>query len=125
MRIQLASNYRIVPTSLVAHLESGWHDGFRCRIDEPQNKAIDLETDYISVEEAETLGLRAIRMPSGAGHDAQNLESICPSGMIFVPSRDGISHSPYEYTTDMDCVYGVNTVLQSVLNLAGMRSGLP
>jgi hydantoinase/carbamoylase family amidase len=74
---------------------------------------------------AETLKLRSIRMPSGAGHDAQNMASICPSGMIFVPSRDGVSHSPYEYTSDAACVHGANTLLHSVLNLAGIGSGNP
>ena len=39
-------------------------------------------------------------MPSGAGHDAQQMQSICPSGMIFIPSRKGISHSPEEFNPD-------------------------
>jgi acetylornithine deacetylase/succinyl-diaminopimelate desuccinylase-like protein len=37
-------------------------------------------------------------MPSGAGHDAQLFAAVCPTGMIFVPSRNGISHNPAEFT---------------------------
>ncbi len=37
-------------------------------------------------------------MPSGAGHDAQTMQSLCPSALIFVPSRGGISHAPEEWT---------------------------
>ena len=38
-------------------------------------------------------------MPSGAGHDAQDMAVITPTGMIFVPSIDGISHSPEEFSS--------------------------
>lgn len=45
-------------------------------------------------------------LPSGAGHDAQSLAPLAPSAMIFVPSRDGISHSPAEFTATDDCGNG-------------------
>ena len=48
---------------------------------------------------ARVQGLRALRLPSGAFHDAQFMARICPSGMIFVPSRGGVSHHPSEYTS--------------------------
>ena len=67
---------------------------------------------------AEGLGLSALGLPSGAGHDAQCLASVCPAGMIFVPSQEGGSHSPREFTTDQDCINGANVLLQTVLNLA-------
>ena len=51
-------------------------------------------------------GGRSIRMPSGAGHDAQILSSIMPSGMLFVPSIGGISHHWSENTDDADIVTG-------------------
>ena len=54
-------------------------------------------------------------MPSGAGHDAQNLARIGPMGMIFVPSVGGISHSPKEFTKPEDIVNGANVLLQAVL----------
>ncbi len=68
-------------------------------------------------ESAEDLGLSCIFMPSGAGHDAQNMAKITPTGMIFVPSVGGISHSPEEYTTLQDCANGVNVLLHSVLKI--------
>ena len=64
------------------------------------------------------LGYSSQIMPSGAGHDAQHLARICPTGMIFVPSQDGISHSPAEFTTDDDCVRGANVLLNTILRLA-------
>ncbi|NIP80396.1 MAG: M20/M25/M40 family metallo-hydrolase, partial [Gemmatimonadetes bacterium] len=51
---------------------------------------------------AESLGLSRLRMPSGAGHDAQSVARFAPIGMVFVPSRDGISHSPQEWTPPED-----------------------
>lgn len=61
------------------------------------------------------LGLRAQRMPSGAGHDAQAMALIAPMGMIFVPSVGGISHSPQEYTRPEDIVRGVDVLFNAVL----------
>jgi len=53
-----------------------------------------------------------------AGHDAQILSRITPSAMIFLPSKDGISHNPREYTDWEDIVRGGNILLQTVLRLA-------
>ena len=61
------------------------------------------------------LGFTYISMPSGAGHDGQSFDGICPVGMIFVPSKDGASHSPREFTQCEDCVNGANDLLQTVL----------
>jgi len=66
---------------------------------------------------ARALGLSHRRMPSGAGHDAQSFREICPIGMIFVPSRGGISHSPREYTSPEGLVNGANVLLGTVLEL--------
>jgi N-carbamoyl-L-amino-acid hydrolase len=63
------------------------------------------------------LGLSSQPMPSGAGHDAQDLSQICPMGMIFVPSVKGISHSPVELTRPQDVTNGANVLLQTVLRL--------
>ena len=68
-------------------------------------------------EAAEALGFSHARMPSGAGHDAQSMAQIGPAGMIFVPSRDGVSHSPLEYTSPADIERGANVLLQSLLAL--------
>jgi N-carbamoyl-L-amino-acid hydrolase len=71
-----------------------------------------------SIEEtAKGLGLTSLRMPSGAGHDAQEMAHIAPIGMIFVPSVDGISHSPRELTRPDDVTNGGNTQLQTLLGL--------
>lgn len=56
-------------------------------------------------------------MPSGAGHDAQDMATIAPTGMIFVPSKGGISHSPEEFTSAEDMANGANVLLQTILAL--------
>ncbi len=63
------------------------------------------------------LGLSTTFVPSGAGHDAQQMTVVCPSGMIFVPSVDGLSHSPRELTKDRDCINGANVLLGVVRHL--------
>lgn len=67
---------------------------------------------------AERHGHRVRRMPSGAGHDAQMLARVCPTGMVFVPSRDGISHNPAEYTAPDELEAGTNVLLDVMLELA-------
>lgn len=69
---------------------------------------------------ARQAGFSALRMPSGAGHDAQVLERFgIPIGMIFVPSRDGISHSPKEWTDWEDCARGVEVLYRTIVKLDG------
>ena len=58
------------------------------------------------------------RMPSGAGHDAQMLARVCPSAMIFVPSVEGISHNPAEFTEPQDLVLGTDILLQVLIELS-------
>jgi N-carbamoyl-L-amino-acid hydrolase len=69
----------------------------------------------IIAESAASLGLTYKAMPSGAGHDAQDMTHIAPTGMIFVPSVGGISHSPKEYTSPADMANGANVLLRTVL----------
>jgi N-carbamoyl-L-amino-acid hydrolase len=66
---------------------------------------------------AKGLGLTTKYMPSGAGHDAQYMAQIAPSGMIFCPSVGGISHSPKEFSKPQDIVNGANVLLQTILAL--------
>jgi len=66
---------------------------------------------------ARNLGLTTRTMPSGAGHDAQEMARVGPAGMIFIPSRDGISHSPAEYSTPTDIANGSNVLLSTLLAL--------
>lgn len=64
---------------------------------------------------AKQLGLSTRLMPSGAGHDAQEIAKIGPVGMIFIPSIGGISHSPKEFSRPKDIENGANVLLQTVL----------
>ena len=64
---------------------------------------------------ATRLGFSTATLPSGAGHDAQALASICPMGMIFVPSVGGISHSPNELTDPTDIEHGAQVLLDTVV----------
>lgn len=64
---------------------------------------------------AKSLKLSTKLMPSGAGHDAQEISHIAPTGMIFVPSVGGISHAPKEFTSQQDMANGANVLLQTVL----------
>ena len=61
------------------------------------------------------------RMPSGAGHDAQMMARVCPSGMIFVPSVKGISHNPAEFTESTDLEAGANILLHTMLALTTLE----
>ncbi|MBK7454474.1 MAG: Zn-dependent hydrolase [Anaerolineales bacterium] len=69
------------------------------------------------VDACNGLGLTHIPLISGAGHDGQSLVDMCPIGMIFVPSVDGASHAPREFTKWEDCVNGANVLLQAVIKL--------
>lgn len=63
---------------------------------------------------ANELGLSTRRLVSGAAHDAQMMASIAPSGMIFVPSKDGISHNPREFTSDEQIINGARVLYQVI-----------
>jgi N-carbamoyl-L-amino-acid hydrolase len=65
------------------------------------------------------LGFPYRRLWSGAGHDAKYMQDICPSGMIFVRSRNGLSHCEQEYSAPEDLAAGVNVLLHVILELAG------
>ncbi|MGG4449468.1 Zn-dependent hydrolase [Brevibacillus sp. HB1.4B] len=69
-------------------------------------------------EACEAEGLEAFRLPSGAGHDCMQLVELCPVGMIFARSKDGISHNPAEFTTKEDCANGAQVLYRTVLSLA-------
>jgi N-carbamoyl-L-amino-acid hydrolase len=74
-------------------------------------------------DSARQLRLTTKLMPSGAGHDAQEIANLGPVGMIFVPSRDGISHSPREFSKPEDITNGANVLLHSLLKLDSMILG--
>ncbi len=66
---------------------------------------------------ARDLGLRTLSMPSGAGHDAQEMARVGPVGMLFVPSVGGVSHSPREFSHPNDITNGANVLLHTLLAL--------
>jgi len=80
--------------------------------------------EFVSAVEsaAESLGYSHRRITSGAGHDACNLNNIVPTAMVFIPSKDGISHNELESSTQDDCAAGANVLMHTVLALAGVSS---
>ncbi len=70
---------------------------------------------------AERLGHRVMRLPSGAGHDAQMMARLAPTAMIFTPSRHGVSHNPAEHTDPADLEAGANVLLHTLLQLADLQ----
>jgi N-carbamoyl-L-amino-acid hydrolase len=80
---------------------------------------VDFDPRVISLveETALSFGASVRRLPAGAGHDAQMLARVCPSGMIFTPSVKGLSHNPREHTDPADLELGANVLLQTVLTL--------
>ncbi|WP_102797360.1 Zn-dependent hydrolase [Bowmanella denitrificans] len=83
---------------------------------EPQ--AMSDEVIQAFCQQAERMELDYQVMPSGAGHDAQYMARITPTGMIFVPSVGGISHAPDEWTHWQDVHTGANLLLQTALKYA-------
>jgi N-carbamoyl-L-amino-acid hydrolase len=75
----------------------------------------DQRLQRIIAKAADSLKLTNKVMPSGAGHDAQEIAHIAPTGMIFVPSVGGVSHSPKEFTSQQDMANGANVLLQTLL----------
>jgi acetylornithine deacetylase/succinyl-diaminopimelate desuccinylase-like protein len=72
----------------------------------------------------QTLGSKDLfrDMTSGAGHDSVFANWHCPTSMIFIPGRDGVSHNPAEYSTPEDCALGAQVLMQSVLKYDQLRA---
>src|SRR5581483_8550054 len=77
--------------------------------------------EIVSLVEATArgLGFPSRRLPSGAGHDAQMMARMCPSGMIFVPSVGGLSHNIREETRPEHLEAGAAVLMHAVMRLAG------
>ena len=96
--------------------EGGWPGEFGSLISELRG----IEYAPINFAAADDLDLSHRDLLSGAGHDAQELASICPTAMVFVPGLyDGISHNPREYSTPEACTDGVSVLATVVRRLAG------
>jgi len=107
---------------LLAHArEAANRFGLELRVEPLGKHSPSLMDAYIQSLFASSCGelrLTHASLSSGAGHDGQSFDGLCPAGMIFVPSKDGASHSPREFTEWEDCVNGANVLLQTVLKLA-------
>jgi len=71
---------------------------------------------------ADSLNLSHTRLMSFAGHDSQSLAGFTETVMLFIPSKDGISHNPREFSSSEDCVNGANALLHTVLELAAVEN---
>lgn len=63
------------------------------------------------------LGIKPLSLPSGAGHDGMQFNDFCPIGMVFVRSKNGISHNPSEWSSEEDCGVGASILYETVLRL--------
>lgn len=79
---------------------------------------MDPEAVQLLIETCEELELSYAEMPSGAGHDAMNMATIFPTGMIFVPSKNGLSHNPEEFTSINQIVMGATLLKESISKAA-------
>jgi N-carbamoyl-L-amino-acid hydrolase len=94
----------------------------RCRrMVRSEPTAMDAEMRRHITDSAAELGLAARVLSSGAGHDAQIMAGITPTGMIFVPSIGGVSHVPQEDTSPADLLAGARVLLGATLRAAGKR----
>ena len=99
-------------------------NGLTCMMEEQSPMApvtLDPGLTDILRQEAARLGLAALDMPSGAGHDAQTMQALCPAALVFVPSRAGVSHSPEEFTAWPDIEQGAALMLATLVRLATGR----
>ena len=78
------------------------------------------DDDVVALVErtASARGHTVMRLPSGAGHDAQMIARLCPTGMVFVPSRAGVSHNPAEFTEPDDLAAGCQVLADVLVELA-------
>lgn len=79
--------------------------------------ALSQELAQISEDVCKTAGIKYRRMNSGAGHDAMHMATMMPTTMLFVPSINGISHNPAEYTKPEDVALGVEVLCKTILEL--------
>lgn len=59
---------------------------------------------------------------SFAGHDSQSLAGFTETVMLFIPSKEGISHNPREFSSPADCINGANVLLHTVLELVALEN---
>lgn len=89
-------------------------------------KPVDLDATVIAslAETCRKKGHPYMLMHSGAGHDAMNMAALCPTGMIFIPSKNGLSHNAEEYTKHEDILVGIDLLEAEVIKWASASFGL-
>ena len=85
------------------------------RFENTQSVPITQQMQDLVATAADRTGLAHQRLPSGAGHDAQAMATITNTAMIFVPSVDGVSHAPGEYSRPDDCANGAQVLMNLLL----------
>jgi beta-ureidopropionase / N-carbamoyl-L-amino-acid hydrolase len=85
--------------------------------DEVNSARADPDVQTAIRDAAKSAGIESIDLPSFAGQDSQNIAKVAPMGMIFIPSKDGISHSPKEYSSPEDIANGAEVLYRTVLLL--------
>lgn len=130
--VTLTVDLRNTDESLLQRAERRFHDGVSdLATDEgveietrslARFEPVDFDPNMIDLVESTAIGLgfSTMRMPSGAGHDAQMLARVCPTSMIFVPSVDGLSHNIAEFTAPDDLERGTNVLLYTLLTCASV-----
>ena len=122
IRAASLENMQMLTTESVTFLNGlGRENGIDVQVASPDVQApVKLSEDIIVTIEASAVqaGVRFRRMASGAVHDAQNMASVARTGMIFVPSVKGVSHSPMEWTEWDDIEMGVSVLTGAVKTLA-------
>ena len=117
LRSQHPEDMQAVRDRLLAY--AGEHDGWTIEtIYEKDSVLLNDELIELITQAAQYQQLSHIQMPSGAGHDAQSLAPFVPTGMIFVPCRDGISHNPAESITKQEAGQGCQLLLDSLQRVA-------
>ena len=95
-------------------------DGFKIEYDFSISKPsmmTNVEINKILEKICSNKDMKYTVMSSGAGHDAKEIVYKVPTSMIFVPSKDGISHSPYEFTEEEDLIKGVEVLANAVVEI--------
>ena len=103
---------------LAAELAAADNVGFNWEATSSHQPALTDRRIRLAIQKAaEEMRAATLTLPSGAGHDAQSMARLCPVGMIFVPSKDGISHSPEEYSRPEHVACGCEALYRTLLLL--------
>lgn len=113
-------------------LNKDYTEGLPCSVEitvDSVSPAINFHDDCIACVRDASKGLFGAEaegltkeMISGAGHDSVYTSYVCPTSMIFIPCRDGVSHNPKEFSTPEDCAIGAQVLMQSVLRYDKLRA---